>query len=732
MSSVVKFGVYELDNDAMELRKHGMRIRLQEQPFLVLASLVERPGEIVTRDELRERIWAKDTFVDFDQSLNKAVNRLREALNDNAGQPRYVETVPRRGYRFVAPVTGGNPAEEHPPAVSPVTLDEPRKHERTGNQTLWLWGIALIAGAGVLVVLGVTAGVWLRKPQTAAQHPLVRITREGLAYESRLSRDGKLLAYSSSTGGGKQHIWVRQMAGGEAIPVTNGASHDGAPDFSPDGTQIAFTRDGVGIFIVATFGGYARLLVKGGMDPKFSPDGNDVVFLRLVDDRNPGVFVIPSWGGQPRRICPNWYGESALWSPNGKSILFLGFKTTYSSSGKWLLAPAGGGEPKEFHLPGDTYQDARFPDVETWTRVQDGRQWIVFTSGTADTRNVFRVAVSPSGKVAAKAEQLTSGTGFDGSVDLSTDGKLVFTSFTGVGQIWSIPVDANRAQTRGEPIQITHSEGVDNRSPSISRDGRWLAYAVMNSGDASIQLRDLSTGMERQLNERKGDRGMISISPDGSAVAYLSFLNAQEATYLIPAAGGTPVKLCEDCFAKGFSADGSVLLTQQGWNEKRSRIVAVRTRGAEASNFLANSEYHLYGGFFSWDDRWVAFKMVLEEPLAKLMIAPVRNGVPGDQSQWISITDGKNADSKSQFSPDGNTLYFNSLRDGHLCIWAQRLDRTTKHPTGEPFAIQHFHNAQSWTSTSYMQRFTELSVARDKIVTNLRERHGDIWMMKVD
>ena len=101
----VQFGVYELDPEAFELRKHGLPVRLQDQPLRVLVALLERPGEIVTREQLRERIWGKDTFVDFDQSLNKAVNRLREALNDDPAQPRYLETVPRRGYRFVAPVT---------------------------------------------------------------------------------------------------------------------------------------------------------------------------------------------------------------------------------------------------------------------------------------------------------------------------------------------------------------------------------------------------------------------------------------------------------------------------------------------------------------------------------------------------------------------------------------------------------------------------------------------------
>ena len=113
MPGKIRFGVYELDRDAMELRKHGVPLRLQEQPFRVLAMLTERPGEIITREQLQERIWG-NTFVDFDQSLNKAVNRVREALNDDAGTPQYVETVPRRGYRFIAPVAEIRPTKHRP------------------------------------------------------------------------------------------------------------------------------------------------------------------------------------------------------------------------------------------------------------------------------------------------------------------------------------------------------------------------------------------------------------------------------------------------------------------------------------------------------------------------------------------------------------------------------------------------------------------------------------------
>src|SRR5438876_6920551 len=100
----VRFGAFEAALATGELRKNGARIRLQEQPFQVLVFLLERPGEVVTREDLRQKLWPADTFVDFDHSLNTAVNKLREALGDSASSPRYVETLARRGYRFLAPV----------------------------------------------------------------------------------------------------------------------------------------------------------------------------------------------------------------------------------------------------------------------------------------------------------------------------------------------------------------------------------------------------------------------------------------------------------------------------------------------------------------------------------------------------------------------------------------------------------------------------------------------------
>src|SRR5215472_4560055 len=138
-STILRFGTFEADMRAGELRKQGVRIRLQDQPFQVLAVLLQRPGDVVTREELRSQIWPEDTFVDFDNSLNTAINKLRESLGDSADNPRFIETLPRRGYRFIAPVTSDH------------------KKKRPSLAADWR-----LAGAVVVVLVAAVAGrlVW--------------------------------------------------------------------------------------------------------------------------------------------------------------------------------------------------------------------------------------------------------------------------------------------------------------------------------------------------------------------------------------------------------------------------------------------------------------------------------------------------------------------------------------------------------------------------------------------
>ncbi|MGA2429663.1 MAG: tetratricopeptide repeat protein [Candidatus Acidiferrum sp.] len=162
----LRFSVFELDLRAGELRKRGLKIRLQEQPFRVLATLVERAGEVVTREELQKKLWPADTFVDFDHGLNKAINKIREALGDSAESPRFVETVSRRGYRFLAEVKDSSPpitrrrdltSESGPPAESLLFPDFPPKETTSKHRPLsWMWKSLTL----MLVVMAASVAAW--------------------------------------------------------------------------------------------------------------------------------------------------------------------------------------------------------------------------------------------------------------------------------------------------------------------------------------------------------------------------------------------------------------------------------------------------------------------------------------------------------------------------------------------------------------------------------------------
>src|SRR5690242_12017023 len=186
----LRFGVFELDLRAGELRKQGMRVRLQEQPFQVLTMLVEHPGEVVTREELQKKLWSADTFVDFDHGLNKAINKIRDALGDSADTPRFVETVARRGYRFLADVrlcapvpvaTSVQQVEAAVTAPPPLLVAVPPSvpHAVVHDRRRWTW----IAVAAVLA-LGTAGGIWRVHSATSPQpaiHSLAVLPLESLS-----------------------------------------------------------------------------------------------------------------------------------------------------------------------------------------------------------------------------------------------------------------------------------------------------------------------------------------------------------------------------------------------------------------------------------------------------------------------------------------------------------------------------------------------------------------------
>ena len=228
--------------------KNGSKLKLAGQPFQVLAILLERPGKLVTREELQKRLWP-DTFVDVDHNLNTAINKIREVLGDAAENPRFVETLPRRGYRFIAPADGdGNGTK--PNTITTTDTAVPRRWR--------ILGAALLFGA--LALMGVAGWLTYKErpvPTSLTQRALTRITfDDGLQIGATWSPDGRYIAYSSDRGG-KFDIWVQQVSGGDPVQVTKGPGHHWQPDWSPDGKYIAYrSEEGEeGLYIVPALGG---------------------------------------------------------------------------------------------------------------------------------------------------------------------------------------------------------------------------------------------------------------------------------------------------------------------------------------------------------------------------------------------------------------------------------------------------------------------------------------------
>ncbi|MGH9453947.1 MAG: winged helix-turn-helix domain-containing protein, partial [Terriglobia bacterium] len=169
-TQLLRFGVFEADLNSGEVYKSGRRLKLQDQPFQVLAALLERPGELVTREELQKKLWPGDTFVDFDSGLNRAINKIREVLDDSAESPRFVETLPRRGYRFIAPV---EPVPDPPAgdrAQSP-SVEPPGVEPGEGKTHGWRWGVPLTV-LGIAAAVALSMAAWRSRP---ARHLPVRI-----------------------------------------------------------------------------------------------------------------------------------------------------------------------------------------------------------------------------------------------------------------------------------------------------------------------------------------------------------------------------------------------------------------------------------------------------------------------------------------------------------------------------------------------------------------------------
>ena len=330
---VVRFDAYELDRRSGELRKSGEPVGLQQQPLQVLSVLLEQPGEVVTRDELRRRLWPEDTFVDFEHGLNAAVKRLRDALGDSAESPRLIQTVPRRGYRFIAPVTidGLNT----PPGGSPraaVPVPDSRAKRR------WFLTAALAIAAGILFLYvsqasRSTAGERGRSVAPVDRPAPIRfevplpagVTLRADLGVGGVSPDGRSLAFVASSADAPPELWVRSLDTGVLRPLP-GTEFAGDPFWAPSGQQLGFFS-GNRLKTVDLAGSPPRDIceVEDSNGGSWAPD-DTIVF---APGSRSALFRVAAAGGQPapltsldplRRDITHRY---PLVLPDGRHVLYL-------------------------------------------------------------------------------------------------------------------------------------------------------------------------------------------------------------------------------------------------------------------------------------------------------------------------------------------------------------------------------------------------------------------------
>ncbi len=542
MDRILRFGLFEIDAVSGELRKEGRPLKLQDQPFQVLLFLVERAGEVVSREELQQAVWPADTFVDFDHGVNTAIRKIRQALGDSADNPRFIETLPRKGYRFIAPVS--QPGEPEPaPAPPPAPIPSPKKR--------WLIPAAV---ASLTVIFLVGEWYFVSRPASMVKIsnlPTPLTTYPGAQINPNFSPDGRMLAFAwNGTARDNFDIYIKHLGVEDPVRLTNDPARDSSPVFSPDGKQIAFMRaTGAGpskvMVMPATGGPEVEVGQADGIDNymdsamiAWTPDGRSVLASKVAK-RNPlrfGLQSFPISGGEPAwfvpapESAPSSSDESgfccASFSRDGRQVAYLLVHAGLSELFVQTLSPSYQPEGQarqltDFHLL-----------VSTPAWMPDGQSLVVGT-GERGSHHLWRVFRNgqPSQLMEPMGDQA-------GQPAISPTGQLVFARSLPRSAIWQLDVTKP-----AQPQQILQSTRA-NLSPHFSPDGKRIAFISTRTGSSEVWIANRDgTNTTRLTSMQNPITGWPHWSPDGSRIAFDSSPKGVYHHYTISAAGGEPVQI---------------------------------------------------------------------------------------------------------------------------------------------------------------------------------------------
>ncbi len=435
--------------------------------------------------------------------------------------------------------------------------------ETAKRSRAWWWTACRHRPRGGLAAFA----LYVRRSPRAGPGPLelARLTYDaGYTSDPTISADGKLVAYASDRSGeGHLDIWVQHTTERDAARLTRDPADDWQPTLSPDGSRVVFRseRDGGGLYVVPTLGGQERKIADGGRLPRFSPDGSQIAFLRDVGWTPRGLlpmFLVPAEGGTPRPFQPDFGvpdlpgSVGPIWSPDGRHILFRGFRLKPPGEGDWWVAPVDGGPAVATGAAGAWPRRDMMQLPCAWV----GQHVLMAAGTTMEGVNLYRVRIGTDFRVSGPPEPLTSGTGISHLASVSQDGRLVVPRWSALVQLWSFDPEAPAGST--VPQAITR-DGAPKYALSLDRRGDRIAYTAMagplGRHRMEIRVRELASGEEtvplRLVPTSISVRPRLS--PDGALLAWEEFADGKFASFVGKTGEPSGQELCRDCRLLGFA-----------------------------------------------------------------------------------------------------------------------------------------------------------------------------------
>ena len=626
LPSVIRFGAFEADLLSGELRKSGIRLKIQDRPFQILVILLEHPGLVVTREQLQKRLWPEDTFVDFEHGLNTAINKLRDALSDEADNPRFIETLPKRGYRFIAPVSASAAPRAHlhagPPANAPtpfaVPAISPADPSVTPPAPAIRYRLTSYLTPAVMFLLYVALiAVWYfySHSRRGAEQSEIRIAPlNGLPRESdaAFSPDGNQVAFVwAGEKGGYAHIYVSQIGATDSprqITSSGEGTFEFAPVWSPDGRYLAFFRfndkdKDLAVYVTAALGGSERRLytVKSqrkvdaldwSVDGKYlafsdsaSPSEASCIFLLSLD-----TLVVHPVTSPPAGTLGD---TTPAFSPDGKSLAFV--RDTLDVREIYLLSLSGGA-PQQI-----TFDHADIQGI-TWAPQSDK---LIFASSRQGQTSLWSI----SAKGGTPQRLPIAGAGWAIRPALNRKGnRLAYTSVVYSSSIWRAPITPDhkitpplehfisstgleegpqyspdgkhivfqstrtgyheiwRADADGSnPIQLTHIAKNLTGTPRWSPDSKWISFDSRPAGHSHVFIINAEGGQPRQVTQGDSENGVASWSPDGKWIYFASNRGGTWEIWKITPEGNSATQIThKGGFAPLPSLDGKFIYYAKG------------------------------------------------------------------------------------------------------------------------------------------------------------------------